>query len=152
MAVKACERFFESERIANERDHLLRPLPRSVDPAAKALMRELEESHPALRELPDEKGRYSIVEHAVKDTSFFTIAQDGSRLVLVLNPYHPFYREIYKPLSESGASNDAQLRAKLELLLLAAARSEVVSRGEVPALARHRLEWSNVLAAFLNDK
>lgn len=152
MAVKASERFSEAERIANERDHLLRPLPRSADPDAKALMRELEESHPTLRDRVDEKDRYSIIEHAVKDTSFFTHAHNGDRLVLVLNPDHPFYREIYKPLSDEVAPRDPQLRAKLELLLLAAARSEATSRGKIPALAKHRLEWSNTLAAFLNDK
>ena len=47
--------------------------------------------------------RYSIIEQPVKDTSFFTLAHDGDRLVLVLNPDHPFYREIYKPLSEGEA-------------------------------------------------
>ncbi len=151
-AVKASERFSEAERIANERDHLLRPLPRSADSAAKALMRELKESHPTLRERVDEKDRYSIIEHAVKDTSFFTLAHDGDRLVLVLNPDHPFYREIYRPLCEGEAPRDPQLRAKLELLLLAAARSEAGARGKVPTLAKHRLEWSNTLAAFLNDK
>lgn len=151
-AVKARERFSEAERIANERDHLLRPLPRSVDPAARALMRELEESHPALRDRPNDANRYSIIEHSVKDTSFFTLAHDGDRLVLVLNPDHPFYREIYKPLSEGDAPGDPQLRAKLELLLLAAARSEAAARGKVPALVKHRREWSNTLAAFLNDK
>lgn len=151
-AVKASERFSEAERIANERDHLLRPLPRSVAPAAQALMRELEESHPKLRNRADEANRYSIIEHSVKDTSFFTLAHEGDRLVLVLNPDHPFYREIYKPLSEGEASRDPQLRAKLELLLLAAARSEAAALGNVPELAKHRLEWSNTLAAFLNDK
>lgn len=151
-AVKASERFSEAERIANERDHLLHPLPRAIDPAAQALMRELEESHPTLRDRVDEKDRYSIIEHSVKDTSFFTLAQDEDRLVLVLNPDHPFYREIYRPLSEGETPRDPQLRAKLELLLLAAARSEAATRGRVPALAKHRLEWSNTLAAFLNDK
>ena len=152
LAVKARERFSEAERIANERDHLLRPLPRGADPTAKALMRELEVSHPALRERTDQKDRYNIIEHAVKDTSFFTLARDADRLVLVLNPEHPFYRDIYKPLSEGETPRDPQLRSKLELLLLAAARSEAAARGDVSALARHRLEWSNTLAAFLNDK
>lgn len=151
-AVKARERFSEAERIANERDHLLRPLPRGVDPTSRALMRELEESHPTLRDRPNKADRYSIIEHSVKDTSFFTLARDGDRLVLVLNPDHPFYREIYKPLSDGEAPRDPQLRAKLELLLLAAARSEAAARGKIPALAKHRLEWSNTLAAFLNDK
>jgi hypothetical protein len=152
LAVKLRARASEAERIANERDHLLRPLPRSAGAAAKSLMRELEESHPALRERPAENERYNIVEHAVKDTSFFTLAYDGERLVLVLNPEHPFYREIYKPLSEAESQRDPQLRAKLELLLLAAARSEAASRSKAPEIAKHRVEWSNTLAAFLNDK
>jgi histidine kinase/DNA gyrase B/HSP90-like ATPase len=152
MAVKASERSSEAERIANERDHLLRPLPRRADPTAKALMRELQESHPTLRERVDDRDRYSIIEHAVKDTSFFTLAHDGDRLVLVVNPDHPFYREIYMPLSEGEAPRNPQLRAKLDLLLLAAARSEAAASGKVPALAKHRLEWSNTLAAFLNEK
>jgi hypothetical protein len=151
-AAKATDRFSEAERIANERNHLLRPLPARVAPEAKALMKELEESHPSLRQPDAGTSRYGIVEHPVKDTSFFTLAQDGERLVLVLNPEHPFYREIYRPLSEGESSHDPQLRAKLELLLLAAARSEATTSGKVPALAKHRLEWSNTLAAFLNDK
>lgn len=152
VAVKARARVSEAERIANERDHLLRPLPRGADPAAKALMRELEQAHPALGERADDSGRYTIVEHASQDTSFFTLAQDGDRIVLVLNPAHPFYREIYKPLAEGDAPSDVHLRAKLELLLLAAARSEAATRRKVPGIAIHRLEWSDTLAAFLNDK
>ncbi len=153
LAVKASERFSEAERIAKERDHLLRPLPATADPTARALLKELEKVHPTLRQRTDEKAlRYSIIEHALKDTSFFTLARDRERLVLVLNPDHPFYREIYKPLSEGESAQEAQLRAKLELLLLAAARSEAAAGGKVPALVRHRLEWSNTLAAFLNDK
>lgn len=153
VAVKAGERFSEAERVANERDHLLRPLPSKPDPKSKALMKDLEKSHPVLRRGPNEtSSRYSIVEGTVKDASFFAVAHDGERLVLVLNPDHPFYREIYKPLSEGDSPRDQLLRAKIELLLLAAARSEASAKGKEPALARHRLEWSNTLAAFLNDK
>ena len=72
--------------------------------------------------------------------------------MLVLNPDHPFYRDIYKPLADGDSPRDQQLRAKLELLLLAAARSEAVAKGKDQTLARHRIEWSNTLAAFLNGK
>lgn len=153
LAARAGERFSEAERVANERDHLLRPLPTNVGPKAKTLMKDLEKSHPVLRHGSNDKAsRYTIVEGAVKDTCFFNYAHDGERLVLVLNPDHPFYREIYKPLADGDTPRDQQLRAKLELLLLAAARSEAASKGKEPALARHRLEWSNTLATFLNDK
>jgi hypothetical protein len=153
MAVKAGERFSEAERLANEREHLLRPMPKRVGVKAKAFMKNLEASHAVLRRPSDRSAsRYTIVEAAVSDTSFFTFAYDGERLVLVLNPDHPFYREIYKPLADGDSPRDQQLRAKLELLLLAAARGEAIAKGKEQTLARHRLEWSNTLAAFLNSK
>jgi hypothetical protein len=152
LSVKAGERFSEAERIANERDHLLRPLPNNANPKSKGLMKDLEKSHPALRRSSSENvSHYRIVEGTVKDTCFFTYAYDGEKLVLVLNPDHPFYREIYRPLADSDIPRDQQMRAKLELLLLAAARSEAAN-GKDQTLIRQRLEWSNTLAAFLNDK
>lgn len=153
LAVKAGERFSEAERIAGERDHLLRPLPNVSNPAAKALMKDLEKSHPILRKRTDDApARYTIIEAPVKDASFFSYAHDGERLVLVLNPDHPFYREIYRPLADGDSPRDQQLRAKLELVLLAAARSEASAGLKSDAIAIQRLEWSNTLAAFLNTK
>lgn len=153
LAVKSGERFSEAERLAGERDHLLRPLPSSANPAAKALMKELEKNHPVLRKKSnDAPPRYTIIEASVKDASFFSYAHDGERLVLVLNPDHPFYREIYKPLADGDSPRDQQLRAKLELVLLAAARSEAAAGSKGEALTKQRLEWSQTLAAFLNCK
>ena len=68
--------------------------------------------------------RYQIVEATVKDTSFFSYAYDGEQLVLILNPDHPFHRDLYKPLAESDLPRDRLLRSRLELLLIAAARSD----------------------------
>ena len=79
-------------------------------------------------------------------------AHDGDRLVLVLNPDHPFYREIYKPLADGDSPRDQQFRAKLELAVARRSRGEAIAKGKEPTLARHRLEWSNTLAAFLNSK
>jgi len=152
LAIKAGERFSEAEKIAAERDHSLRPLPKRAAPHAKALMKDLKTKHPVLRGDSKEKARYSIVEASVKDTTFFSYAYDGARLVLVLNPEHPFYRDIYKPLADADNPRDQQLRAKLELMLLAAARSEAAMKGMHRKIARQRLEWSNTLAAFLNGK
>ena len=83
LSVKAGERFSEAERIANERDHLLRPLPNYANPKAKALMKDLERSHPALRRSSSENiSQYRIVEGTVKDTCFFTYAYDGGNWCL----------------------------------------------------------------------
>jgi Histidine kinase-, DNA gyrase B-, and HSP90-like ATPase len=152
LAAKDSERFSEAERLASEHDHLLKPLPKVADPAAKTLMKTLAKSHPVLRRRFKEKHRYAIVEAAVKDTCFFTFARDGQRLVLVLNPDHPFYREIYKPLTDGDDPRNQRLRAKLELLLLAAARSEAGAGGKRRDLGRYRLDWSNTLATYLNEK
>lgn len=151
--VKVGDRCLESERRASDREHLLRPLPRAVSPSAKSLMRDLKKSHPFLgRKRLDASRRYKIIEAPIKDKSFFSYARDGEQLVLVLNPYHPFYRDIYKPLAEAESPRDKQLRANVELLLLAAARSEVAAGANCATIARQRLEWSHALAAFLNDK
>jgi hypothetical protein len=116
-------------------------------------MKELEKAHPGLRKKRNEESsRYIIIEASVKDASFFSYAHAGDRLILVLNPDHPFYREIYKPLADGDNPRDQQLRAKLELVLLAAARSEAAVGEKGESLFKQRLEWSNTLAAFLNSK
>jgi hypothetical protein len=153
LAAKTRNGFSEAERVAAARDHLLRPLPAKAPAGALATMRELKKAFPTLAAGPRaglQGSRYRIVEGAGSDTSFYTCAFDGEQLVLVLNPAHPFYREIYKPLAEGEAPRNSPLRAKIDLLLLAAARSEVVSKQE-HAVVRHRLDWSNTLATFLND-
>lgn len=153
LEVKAGERFSESEKLAGDRDHLLRPLPKAISPSAKNLMKDLKRSHPALRTTRSEGKRlYTIIESAIKDKSFFSYAREGSQLVLVLNPEHPFYRDIYKPLAEAEAPRDQQMRAKIELMLLAAVRSEAAVGRKGSSIAKQRLEWSQALATFLNDK
>ena len=155
MSAKAAEHFSQAERVASERDHLLPPLPKVTSGFSQALIENLLRRYPglrsSLRENP-EAARYCIIEDAVKDMTFFTYALAHKRLVLVVNPDHPFYREIYKPLAEGDSPRDQQLLSKIELLLLAAARSEAASaRNDYGVLARHRLDWSNTLATFLND-
>jgi len=156
LAVKTGERFSEAERVASDHDKLLPPLPRKPTAEGKALMKDLERSHPSLRRHPDTSNdsRYRIVEGTLKDTRFFNYAFDGERLVLVLNPDHPFYREIYKPLADGDSPQYQQLRGKIELLLLAAARSEVAhsARNKTNLLSSYRDDWSNTLAAFLNGR
>ena len=161
LAVKVGERFSEAERVADECDLRLKPLPEKASPKSRAQMHELERANPSLKANPSDTdettSKYRIVEgnvkdRAGKDTCFFSHVFDGEKLVLVLNPDHPFYREIYKPLAEGDSPRDQQLRAKLELLLLAAARSEIgtSNRTKGRQLPSFRQEWSNTLATFLN--
>lgn len=151
---KATEMFSEAERVAGERDHLLRPLPDRATHIDRSLMRELERNYPAVRRrLSEGRSKYTILAAPIRDTAFFSFAFDGNHIVLVINPDHPFYREIYGPLVESESAHDQELRGKLELLLLAAARSELAGKdGRGRTAAAQRTEWSDVLAAFLNNK
>ena len=69
----------------------------------------------------------------------------------MLNPQHPFYKQVYQQLAESDRPCDQQLRTQLELLLLAAARSEAAEDNPraIAQLERQRQLWSDTLATFL---
>jgi hypothetical protein len=151
LVAKTSVQFSEAERLASSRDHLLPPLPRRPARAANLLMQELERQHPEFREQKS-GSKYRIAELAMRDSVFFTYAHDGHRLVLLLNPDHPFHTKIYRPLMESEHTQDTEVRVKLELILLAAARAEA-ARGKAStghAAAEHRAVWSRTLAAFLD--
>jgi hypothetical protein len=152
-AIKQNERFTGAASVASRQDQLLKPLPKKIEPEAKALLVRLEQDHPGLRKSKmGQASKYMIVESAIQETPFFAYARDQNRLVLVLNPEHPFYRDIYKPLVESELPRDQQLRTHLELLLLAAARSEAASAGKLLPVSKYRHDWSNTIATFFNDK
>jgi hypothetical protein len=72
--------------------------------------------------------------------------------VLVLNPEHPFYKLVYKPLLESETPRDEVLRSQIDLLLFAVARVEAqLEDKEALKLAEQlRKGWSDILATFLN--
>jgi hypothetical protein len=158
LAAKAAERFSESEKLAAAREKLLQPLPAGSRRRDQAVLDDLKKRDPAFCKPVSANGdgaahvTYKIVETAVRDTAFFNYARQDGRLILVLNPHHPFYKVIYKQLTESDEPRDLQLRTQLELLLLAAARSEAAedSPRAVVQLERQRQLWSDTLATFLN--
>jgi hypothetical protein len=159
LAAKAACRFSQAEKLASEQEQLLEPLPSDSRERDRAILRDLKKDHvpvptPATedRDVANLGLEYRIVESAVRDMSFFTYARAGKTLVLVLNPHHPFYKQVYKPLAESDGAMEVRLRTLLELVLLAAARSEAaeVDPHESAVLEQQRLLWSNTLATFLN--
>lgn len=158
VAAKAAERFSESETLAAAREQLLEPLPMGSRARDQAILDELKKRNPVLRKpapaTEDAKVRvaYKIVEAVVRNTSFFNYARQDGRLILVLNPNHPFYKQMYRKLADSELPRDQQLRTQLELLLLAAARSEASedSPRAISQIERQRQLWSDTLATFLN--
>jgi hypothetical protein len=156
LQVRATDRTVEVERRASEKDQFLKPLPKLGSTDREDVLDSLKKRHPSLQEVPPpEKGgslQYRIVQDNLKDASFFTYAVEDGLLVLVVNPEHPFYKKLYKPLIENETKENQELRCKFDLLLLAVARAEAAVRGEAQrdVLARFRRIWSDNLATFLN--
>lgn len=154
LSAKMTERFTASETRAAERDDLLTPLPSKPRPRDKQVLSSLrkELSTSRARETDTGSTEYRILPKSLSETAFFNYARDEGRLVLVLNPEHPFYKLIYKPLLESDNARDATVRSQLDLVLLAAARAEALLEGkEALQLAeRLRVGWSDTLATFLS--
>ncbi len=153
-SVKIAERFSTSEDLATKTDRLLFPLPpkpRLRDKSVvEALKKELRPT--SCRQAPEDRVQYRIVPKALSDTCFFNYARTEEGLVLVLNPDHPFYKLVYKPLLESEDQADVARRTGIDLLLLAAARAAALieENDAIEVLEKLRADWSNTLAAFLN--
>ena len=155
LEAKSAQHFKDAERLADERGRLLPPIIREVTDEEADLHRRLEKKHPTLKNRDadaSENGSYRIIETSLKEQSFFSYAFNGEQVVLVINPDHPFYKQVYRPLVESDRPEAKSLRTQLELILLAAARSEATlhSPDEATRISSHRKAWSDALATFLN--
>lgn len=156
LQLRVADRTATVERVASEKDRLLKPLPAASGSAEQdAYVKNLAKRHPTLREaVPDdaEGMQYRIVHEQMKDTSFFSFAVSDGMFVLVMNPEHPFYRKVYKPLLEEDSDKSREMRGQLDTILLAAARAEaaVTRESQKEALAQVRRTWSDNLATFLN--
>jgi len=156
LRVKISERFTASEHRAGEKDELLTPLPQKPRPRDHDVLDSIGTKITPRPKSGAELGRsveYRILPRALHETAFFNYARGDGGLVLVLNPDHPFYRFIYKPLLESEDSREQTIRSQIDLLLLAAARTEALLEGkeELRVAEELRSGWSDTLATFLNE-
>ncbi len=156
LRIKARAQFSESEKVASARDHLLPPLPKkTLAPTLSGLEKLIAKLPPPPKQPAGQASAgatYSIVESEIADAAFFHSFRHQNRLVLVLNPAHPFYKKVYRPLCEHDHELARALRGQLELILLAAARAEALaSKGRNHReIAKQRLAWSNAIASFLS--
>lgn len=153
--VKIAERFTASEDRASEKDDTLAPLPPKPRSRDRKVLGALgKKLTPGANSASDTGAstEYRIIPTALSETAFFNYARDKGRLVLVLNPEHPFYRFVYKPLLESDDPSDQTVRSQIDLLLLAAARTEALLEDQEALKIAEQLRtgWSDTLAAFLN--
>lgn len=154
--VRAKDRTVEVEERASQRDNLLTPLPKSAASQSQAaLFRTLADKHPAIQgatPTSDARVQYRIVQESLKDEAFYSWVLHDGMFVLVLNPDHPFYKKVYKPLIESDAKESKEFRSQIELMLLSCARAEAATtrHSQKELLEQLRKTWGDNLAAFLN--
>jgi hypothetical protein len=152
LSLKTAIAFQEAAAVAGKVEPSLKPLPAKTNGRSAATMTELRKRVPELRKQTDEDAPYKIVEATLRESAFFGIGRNGGQIVLALNPEHPFYKQIYRPVAEGGTPRDKELKVALELLLLSAARVEAGLTKGGDAVASFRAEWSDALAAFLNAR
>ena len=72
---------------------------------------------------------------------------------MVLNPEHPFFKLVCKPLLDAENPRYDALRTQIDLLLFAAARNEALleSADEIQLSEAFRQGWSDTLATLLNE-
>lgn len=155
LAVKTAERFSASEGRAREKDIMLPPLPPRRRPRDEKVLGGLGKSLPPGTDVsaPHHKTEYRILAKSLSETLFFNYARDDGRFVLVINPEHPFYKTIYKPLLDADTPAEAALRGHLDLLLLAMARTEALLEKEtdIKFAEAIRKGWSDTLATLLDS-
>ena len=154
-AVKVAAQFSASEVRAGEKDRMLTPLPRrprSRDELVLAALGRNVAPQPAATTAGIVSTEYRIVPAPLSETAFFNYARDAGRLLLVINPEHPFYKIVYKTLLNSDSPHDEAIRSQIDLLLLAAARNEALLEDQhaIRIAETIRNGWSDTLATFLN--
>ena len=154
-AIKVAERFSVSEEQAGQKDCMLPPLPRRPrlrDEKVLAALGRKVGTPSAETGTAVPSTEYRIVPIPLSETAFFNYARTNGRLLLVLNPEHPFYKIFYSKLLDSDSPHDEAIRSQIDLLLLAAARSEALLEDqEAVEVAEYiRNGWSDTLATFLN--
>ncbi|MCB9764449.1 MAG: ATP-binding protein [Alphaproteobacteria bacterium] len=150
---KLRRRLAAAERAAAARERRLASptLSPLTEAEAQALAR-LAERVPGLLASRGDGMGYRLVIDTLASTRLFEVFPTEALLIVAINSAHPFYRKLYLPLLEGGRPGDEVLRARLDLLVLAAARAEVASDAERPAARALRQVWSDVLSEFLKDE
>ena len=157
LQIKMAEKFSDSERKAATLDQYLSPLRAEAREAEKELLKAIAPKHLSTKPSPDSKQaskgvEYKIIPEPLSVPQFYDFARNEGKLFLILNQNHPFYTKLYKPLLESDKPADNIFRAKLDLMLLAASRSEaqLQNHEEITFAEQWRNAWSDILATYLN--
>jgi hypothetical protein len=78
----------------------------------------------------------------------------AGQITFILNTLHAFYRHIYAPLLTEGQREFIEQRKRLELVLLALARTQHLDWDENERLVLNRFmtEWSRAISVFIKEE
>jgi hypothetical protein len=135
-------------------DSQLQPIPKRQDPTHKTLLNVLARQDSVLSAIlanSTNGTQYRLLEEETTDYVFFQPAIGENVVAAVINPNHPFYKKLYRPLVDNDASTLTELGHAIQALLLAAARAEGMSSkaADRRTLNAFRQEWSRTLATLL---
>lgn len=141
-------RIAESQKTAAQRDRDLPPLPKAVPDDMEKGYRAIARKYPevTMKSQTPEAVRYSLVIANGDHTSMFRTYRKDGHIVMALNADHPFCKKLYTPLCDDADPRLKQIRQQLELVLFAAARSEVVVGKSAEKFMQY---WSDVVATFM---
>ena len=159
LAAKASTQLSDAERILADRDPELKALPERGTKRDRDVLSGLMRLDPSLR-IPvadPERTEYRILvapgPGSKQGGAFFDRAYERGRLVLTINPDHPFYRKIYRRLERSEEPSDQQLKVQLDLLLLSMSRELARAEGsDRRVLSKFHRAFSETFAALLNGQ
>lgn len=146
--VKAESQRRTSETLAEKYDSLIEP------PDQHAVERKPTSKRPLGRR---GRGRVAGLEYRLRfqrlnDDLLYQPQLEDSRLTVVLNEAHPFVKQVW-PSGTEKLSNCTEMQRCLELMILAAARSEIslaIHDRNRRDVAIFRRSWSSILTTFLS--
>lgn len=102
--------------------------------------------------LPPSDAPYRILVGTLDTTTAYELLVRRGQLILILNDHHPFFRDLYGPLSTQTQEGSTSAATYLALTMLAAARAEAGTPGcsDGCDFQMFRKGWSDALAAFFN--
>lgn len=143
-----------AEQIALSRDARMSPLP---PPPAGSLpgYKALVDRNPFLKRIEQSSGEnatsYHLLEDELASSVFLEPLRMGNAIVGVINPRHPFYRQVYGPIVSGKEVDPEQMASGIRLMMLAAARAEATftDPSDRKVLEAFRTEWSHSMDVLL---
>ena len=133
------------EARASANDSLLPLLPA---PREGLVANHVSEASFSIASESSDKALYHIVEQEVKGETFYTPIRVGKKVVVGVDPKHPFFTDLYGPVVKSG---NTKLADALKALLLSVARADMGTTNdeEHRIITEFRQRWSTALEVFL---